>query len=49
MINENTQDKKHILITGASSGFGYHLALTYAKEWNNITLYLIARRKEKLK
>ena len=40
--------KKHILITGASSGFGYYLALTYAKEWDNITLYLIARRKDKL-
>ena len=39
---------KHILITGASSGFGYYLALTYAKEWDNITLYLIARRKDKL-
>lgn len=39
---------KHILITGASSGFGRHLALTYAREWDHITLYLIARRKEKL-
>ncbi|GAB0172329.1 Short chain alcohol dehydrogenase [Helicobacter trogontum] len=42
------QEKKHILITGASSGFGYYLALTYAKEWDNIALYLFARRKEKL-
>lgn len=39
---------KHILITGASSGFGYHLALTYARKWDNITLYLIARRQDKL-
>lgn len=48
MLSKNKQDKKYILITGASSGFGYYLALTYAREWNNITLYLIARRKEKL-
>lgn len=45
---KNMLNRKHILITGASSGFGYYLALTYAKEWDNITLYLIARRKEKL-
>lgn len=41
-------DNKKILITGASSGFGYHLALTYAKKWDNIELYLVARRKDKL-
>lgn len=39
---------KSILITGASSGFGYYLALTYAREWDNIILYLIARRNDKL-
>ncbi len=37
-----------ILITGASSGFGYYLALTYAREWDNLTLHLIARRQNKL-
>ncbi len=37
-----------ILITGASSGFGYYLSLIYAKEWDNLTLNLIARRKNKL-
>ena len=43
---DNTQDKKYILITGASSGFGYYLALTYAREWDNITLYLMARKRK---
>lgn len=38
----------NILITGASSGFGKELAIKYAREWDNISLYLIARRKEKL-
>lgn len=38
----------NILITGASSGFGRSLALLYATEWDNLTLYLIARRKDKL-
>ncbi len=38
----------NILITGASSGFGRALSLLYAKEWDNITLYLIARRQDKL-
>ncbi|STQ86094.1 SDR family NAD(P)-dependent oxidoreductase [Helicobacter muridarum] len=38
----------NILITGASSGFGMELAFKYANELNNVTLYLIARRKEKL-
>ena len=39
---------KNILITGASSGFGRELALKYAGEWDNLHLYLIARRGEKL-
>lgn len=39
---------KNILITGASSGFGKYLALEYAQNWDNIALYLIARRGEKL-
>ncbi|RDU73782.1 KR domain-containing protein [Helicobacter aurati] len=38
----------NILITGASSGFGKELAIKYAREWDNLSLYLIARRKEKL-
>ncbi|RDU67144.1 NAD(P)-dependent oxidoreductase [Helicobacter didelphidarum] len=38
----------NILITGASSGFGRSLALKYAHEWDNLQLYLVARRGEKL-
>ncbi|MWV62035.1 SDR family NAD(P)-dependent oxidoreductase [Helicobacter saguini] len=39
---------KNILITGASSGFGKYLALEFAENCDNITLFLIARRKENL-
>lgn len=43
MIN----DKKQIVITGASSGIGYHTALNLAKKGN--TVYALARNEEKLK
>lgn len=38
----------NILITGASVGIGRAISLKYANELNNISLYLLARRKEKL-
>ena len=38
-----------ILITGASSGFGRELALKYARHCEDLGLYLIARRGDRLK
>jgi 3-oxoacyl-[acyl-carrier protein] reductase len=42
MINET----KNIVVTGASSGIGYHVALEFVK--NGDTVYALARRKDKL-
>lgn len=39
---------KTILITGASSGIGYHFALNYSLQGKGTKLILIARRKNKL-
>ena len=39
-------DKRYVLITGASSGIGYSTAVAFAKRWKN--LILVARNKERL-
>ena len=42
----NTNSKKRVLITGASSGIGFELAKLYGK--NGYDLILVARRNDKL-
>ncbi|MCQ2911480.1 MAG: SDR family oxidoreductase [Clostridia bacterium] len=45
-MKENTNSKKRVLITGASSGIGFELAKLYGK--NGYDLILVARRNDKL-